>query len=564
MRPTKSKHIFRSIQWFGLCLVAFVLFCSCGSNSTVREKIVVSTPDQINSKAAGIIADDLKDENGNSLVFHDSLNIKNAEIVKAIYADNHYSLLWSSNGSFQPASDSLIKMINSGMSFGLFPADYYQKKITDLRDELQKATSASTKLDVNKWTYFDMLSTSAFIQFVKDLKVGRLIQDSVLIKDSSLTPVFFVAQKDSFSLQAIDSFANHLEPALKDYQQLKKALQRFLPKANLKTYSLIKTKDSLLLPKYVYKRLLEEDSLKMAPVKNPDSATIAQAVSKYQKWKKLKVDGKITPSLVKRLNETDKEKFVRIAITLDKYKMLPKLPVDYIWVNLPAYSMEVRSGDSLVLKSKIICGKPTTRTPELTSAISDMITYPKWTIPESIIKKEVLPGLQKDPGYLQRKGFNLFDDNGNEVNPYGINWAKYKNAIPYKVVQGSGDANALGVMKFNFANPYSVYLHDTNQRYLFGRSSSALSHGCVRVQQWKELADYLLRRDSTADSSKAVPIDSLNSWLAEKKKKLIRVRQQLPLFIRYFSCEGKDGRLVVHEDIYEEDRKIRDKIFASK
>jgi L,D-transpeptidase YcbB len=409
-----------------------------------------------------------------------------------------------------------------------------------------------------------MLSTSAFMQAVKDLKAGRLLPDSVLVKDSSLTPEFFAAQKDTFAKLSIVEFTRNLEPGITAYHELKTALQNFLPKANLRRYTLVKTNDSLLLPKLVYKRICEEDSLKIKPGKEPDSTTISTAIAKYQKWKKLKADGKISKALVKRLNETDREKFIRIAITLDKYKMLPPLPETYIWVNLPAYYMEVRDGDSVVLRSKIICGKPATRTPVLTSAITDMVTYPQWTIPPGIIKKEVLPALQRNPGYIQSKGSSLVDEKGNEVDPYSINWAKYSKSIPYRVVQGSGDDNALGVIKFNFPNPHFVYLHDTNQRYLFGKSSRALSHGCVRVQQWRELAYYLLRRDSLADSSKRVPLDSLNSWLAQKKKKYIRVRQQLPVFIRYFSCEGRGGRLVLHEDIYEEDKRIREKVFASK
>ena len=264
------------------------------------------------------------------------------------------------------------------------------------------------------------------------------------------------------------------------------------------------------------------------------------------------------------MNNTDKETFIRIAITLDKYKSLPALPAEYIWVNLPGYYLEVREGDSVVLSSKFICGKATTKTPQLNSVITDMITYPQWTIPESIIKKEILPGLKRSAAYTQKRDYSIVDHKGNELNPFEVNWAKYKNSIPFKVIQGSGDANALGVMKFNFSNPYEVYLHDTNQRYLFDRKSRALSHGCVRVQKWKELAYFIIRKDSLADSTKYIPIDSVNSWLAQKKKKVIKVHQQLPLFIRYFSIEGKKRQLVLHEDIYEEDKRFREKFFGKK
>ena len=172
------------------------------------------------------------------------------------------------------------------------------------------------------------------------------------------------------------------------------------------------------------------------------STVLATAIKRYQHSKKIKEDGKISPALVTRLNNSDKEKFIRVAITMDKYKMLPPLPTEYLWVNLPSYYLELRDSDSVVLRSKIICGKPETKTPQLTSAISNMVTYPQWTIPESIIKKEILPALKKNSGYTQKKGFSIVDLKGNEVNPATVSWAKYKNSIPYKVVQGSGDANA--------------------------------------------------------------------------------------------------------------------------
>lgn len=547
-----------------LLALLFVVFFAfgCGNDVSINEKVLVNSSDEIDQKAEKIIEGSLESTLLPVLIRDSSK--KNSALLKAFYESKDFGLLWSSNARFNSETDSLLELIKNAEQFGLFPSDYNFQKLSALKTDLQKDSAANGKHDATKWSYFDMLSTSAFMQVVKDLKVGRLLPDSVLVKDSSFTPVFFAAQKDTFAKLSIAAFTHNLEPPLKGYHELKAALHHFLPKANLKRYTLIKTTDSLLLPKAVYKRIAEEDSLKIKPLKDPDSTVVSHAVTKYQKWKKQKADGKISKALVKRLNETDREKFIRIAITLDKYKMLPALPDAYIWVNLPSYYMEVRDADSVVLRSKIVCGKPATRTPLITSAITDMITYPQWTIPPGIIKKEVLPALQRNPGYIHNKGFSLIDEKGDEVNPYSVNWAKYSKGIPYRVVQGSGDDNALGVMKFNFPNPHSVYLHDTNQRYLFGKSSRALSHGCVRVQQWRDLAYYLLRRDSLVDSSRTVRVDSLNSWLAQKKKKYIRVRQQLPLFIRYFSCEGRNGKLVLHEDIYEEDKRIRERLFASK
>src|SRR5258705_13343903 len=110
--------------------------------------------------------------------------------------------------------------------------------------------------------------------------------------------------------------------------------------------------------------------------------------------------------------------------------------------------------------------------------------------------KVILPSLKKYHGYLAEKGYSLLDEKNEEVDPYFIDWSKYKTGIPYKVVQGSGDDNALGILKFNFPNKYSVYLHDTNQRYYFSRQFRSLSHGCVRVQEWQKLSQFILNNDS--------------------------------------------------------------------
>jgi murein L,D-transpeptidase YcbB/YkuD len=133
-------------------------------------------------------------------------------------------------------------------------------------------------------------------------------------------------------------------------------------------------------------------------------------------------------------------------------------------------------------------------------------------------------------------------------------------------VQGSGDENALGVLKFNFPNKYSVYLHDTNQRYLFSRAIRSLSHGCVRVQEWEELAYYIIRydyKDRPLEDGLAAE-DSLSAWLQRKEKHTIPVKKRLPVYIRYFTCEGKDGKLLFYDDIYGEDKALRERFFAVK
>jgi len=144
---------------------------------------------------------------------------------------------------------------------------------------------------------------------------------------------------------------------------------------------------------------------------------------------------------------------------------------------------------------------------------------------------------------------------------------KYKKGIPWKIIQGSGDDNALGIFKFNFNNPYSVYLHDTNQRYLFQNANRAISHGCVRVQNWQSLAFYIARNDSaSAEDGQEISYntDSIKNWINNKSRKRIMVKKRIPLFIKYFTCEAKDNKVIFYDDIYKEDHFLAQKYFAEK
>jgi len=545
-----------------LAVILFFALASCNDEQKdVSDKEIVESPEQINARAEEVIRGTLREILQNDKDLPDSFKVKNASILQYLYDQNSFAPVWSSKGNFTPAANSLFSFINRSMEWGLFPQDYYFDRLASLRFQLAD-TSGEKNLNASTWAYNDLLYSSAFVQLVKDIKIGRLLPDSNVAKDSTLTPDFFSSMLNVYK-QVLNSAFISLEPQHSDYKKLKAGIRSFLDSANFKSYTFISSGDSNQLRQLLYKRLSEEDTTLM-PEDHPDSIQVAEAIKKYQKRKELKADGRISTTLITRLNNTDREKFIRIAINLDRFKQLESLPEQYIWVNIPGYYLQLRQGDSVALKSRVVVGKPITKTPIITSAISDMITYPKWTIPESIIKKEILPGLKKDSGYTIRKGYSLIDKDGNEINPYTVDWKKFKENIPYKVVQGSGDDNALGVLKFNFPNKFSVYLHDTNQRYFFSRSSRALSHGCVRVQSWKELATFILRNDSL-HSTNAVKVDSLESWLARKEKRYVPVRKRIPLFIRYFTSDvNEEGKIVFYEDVYGEDKRIREKIFASK
>ena len=564
------KKRFLNFIRLGICL----LFISCNNNKDLKEKQLVKNPEQMNKAAGDYIHQALDFALNNKGKVDDSIHLYLSSITNNFYNGNDYTPVWSNKEKWMPLVDSLMLYMARSKEDGLYPNDYHTKFLQSLKTSLD-ADSIKRK-DAVLWAKADLMLTDGLLHIMKDLKEGRLQPDSLTLnKDSVIDENFFTSKlKELTQQRQLNLLLSSLQPKHKGYWQLKNSIKSFLDSMDTKKYTYINypykkgdKKDSVYFIKTLQKRLKEGNYFVLADQK-PDSIQLANALKKYQKQKGLKVDGKISTALIRQLNTTDLERFKRIAITLDRYKQLPpEMPQKYIWVNLPGFYLWVIDHDTIAIESKIICGKPDTRTPLLTSEISDMVTYPTWTVPNSIIAKEMLPGLKRSSGYLARKGFSLFNYKGEEIDPSTINWAKYKRAIPFKIRQGSGDANALGIYKFNFNNKYSVYLHDTNQRYLFKNSSRALSHGCVRVQEWEKLAFYIARNDSMFSQRPDAlhyNTDSIKNWIANKERHRIDVRIHIPLYIRYFTCEGKKGKIHFYDDFYNEDKILEEKYFADK
>jgi murein L,D-transpeptidase YcbB/YkuD len=551
--------------------VLFLLLLSCQQSEAPdpKEKDIVEKPEQIDVRKAKNIEEALLYAIQNNGRINDTVLLRLDTMLLTVYKERRFSPLWSKDELISPLADSLIDFIEHSKEYGLFPSDYHNKALHNVQALL--ATDSASQKNAALWSRADLMLTDAFFLISKHLKQGRLSFDSVTLRtDTILTDSFYNSLlADLKWKQNVKAVFHALEPKHRGYDSLKAGLKFFLD--SIKTFKrythvIYPNKDSAAMYQQLQRRLFEEDILP-SPSEFVDSAQWKTVISNYQKTHGLKVTGKINENTINRLNNTDWEKFKQIVINLDRYKLLPDtMPEKYVWVNIPSYYLHLIDSDTVVFKSRIVVGKPQTRTPVLTSRITDMITYPQWTIPTSIIVKEVLPGVKKNPNYFTKHGYSLIDGEGNEVDPATVNWQKYSKGIPYKVIQGSGDANALGVLKFNFSNKYSVYLHDTNQRYLFSNSNRSLSHGCVRVQEWQKLAKYLIANDSInrKPNTSFIGSDSLKVWLQRKEKHYLPVRNRVPLFIRYFSCEGINGKVKFYEDIYREDKILRERYFADK
>ena len=564
----KKSSSYPFIPFFALLL----FLAACNNTKKPPGSDIASSPEQLDKKVSDNTRKTLEYATANNGNIGDSVFLTNTKLIQLIYEKGRYEPVWSSKEQWKASGDSLFRFIADAKHYGLFPEDYHFLQLDSIhRMFLNDSLAKTDRRDAVLWSKADLMLTDAFMQMVKDIKLGRLPKDSITLRtDSVLTDDFYIKQWNAVNQSVSLSRVMHsLEPKQRGYRALKAGIQKFLDSADNRPFTIVPSPGKDPASRDTYKKALQirlyEGGFIATDSIPADSATLAEGVRKFQKRQGITVDGKAGEGTLRLLNLSDQDKFIRIAISMDRYKSLPDtMPSRYVWVNLPSYYLQLLDHDTVKLLSKIVCGKPLNRTPLLTSAISEMITYPQWTIPTSIIAKEILPAAKKNPGYFAKKGFSLIDKDGNEVDPYSVDWSKYSKGIPYKVVQGSGDDNALGILKFNFNNKYAVYLHDTNQRYLFAQAVRSLSHGCVRVQEWEKLAYNILQYDNPDEKKLQAKEDSLSSWLSRKEKHSIGIRNRLPVFIRYFTCEGRGDGIVFYDDIYNEDKLIREKYFAGK
>jgi murein L,D-transpeptidase YcbB/YkuD len=489
----------------------------------------------------------------------------------AAYKDANYEPLWIKDEGLTNNGQTLINFIRNARSYGLIPEAYNLQKITSQYNKLQlDSLWENERKNPKNWARIDILLTDAFLSISRNLDRGYIPLDS-LSKDVTYSAAKYKealinTRKTDNLLQILESF----EPKSKSYQDLKKLLPNFLSAADFsKKYTFIDypiTNKNKFVAQIIKRS--KEENLLPNDVTNLDSIELSNLVKRIQEKKNLEIDGKYGRQLILALNNTDSEKFLKIVINMDRLRRnREEYPNRYLWVNLPSFYLQVFENGETKIESKVIIGKPNTRTPLITSKINQITTYPTWTIPTSIISKEILPNIKKNNNYLNRKGYSIFDASGQKVNPDSVNWSSYEKGIPFKVVQPGGDANSLGIMKFNFPNKYSVYLHDTNQRSLFNNSFRSLSHGCVRVQNWDSLYQYIILSDKRANdddiASNGVLVDSVKTWLNAKKRRTVSIVNELPIYIRYYTAASKNGKIEFYEDVYGEDNKIRNLIMKS-
>jgi len=220
---------------------------------------------------------------------------------------------------------------------------------------------------------------------------------------------------------------------------------------------------------------------------------VATSLLRFQRRHGLTQDAVIGPETLRWLNVTPKKRARLLANNfLKKSRYSASLNKRFLLINIPAFEMVLVEHDEVLLKSRVIVGKPNRQTPMLSSQISNVVLNPSWRVPRRLLRRDLLPKVREDGQYISRRNFDVFNAKGVIIQKSPEEWQELaRGRFPYRLVQRPGKENTLGRYKFYFENDYSVYLHDTVDKSLFEESNRALSSGCIRVENVESLANWM-------------------------------------------------------------------------
>ncbi len=299
-------------------------------------------------------------------------------------------------------------------------------------------------------------------------------------------------------------------------------------------------------------------AIAQAPAADPTlyDTALERAVRRFQKMAGLKPDGIIGKGTIGALNRRNshagrKARIDKLALNMERLRWMPRdFGNPHFLVNVPAFEVYLYENGKQRWKSRVITGKPKNQTYFFSDYIEYVVFNPYWGVPQSIIRKEFIPKLMKNPYWLDKEGYEVRDAKGRVISSASVNWASWRNAkrIPFNIRQLPGDKNALGRIKVLFPNKHAIYMHDTPFKGLFKRRQRAFSHGCVRVQKPVELAELVSGLD---------PFE-IENYLKEGKNKQIKLKQRIRVHIAYFTVwPDNAGKLHYYKDVYGRDKLLK-------
>ena len=493
------------------------------------------------------------------------------EALRSVYAQRANAPLWSRDGRATPQAQALIRELQRADTYGLQREDYAGDAIAALAQQ----PSGSAVADAARWGRFDVQLSGAALRFMSDLHYGRVKPTSVGFNLPTMHQRIDLGASLSALADATDvaKAINEIEPPFHHYALLKDTLTKYLGLTQHPELKNLPAISGSIKPGNAYagapalRRLLVALGDLPAGGSTPADETtltpeLSAGVRAFQQRHGLTPDGALGKTTFTALTTPFAKRVRQMDLTLERWRWLPPFDTPPIIVNIPQFRLfafrttEDRVAD--ILQMDVIVGKTYTQTPVFESDMRYVVFRPYWDIPPSILRKEMLPKIRANPGYVAANRLQIVGGQGDDSPVVAPSPAAIEGLASGKLRlrQIPGPDNALGLVKFMFPNVYNVYLHSTPAHRLFGETVRAFSHGCIRVSDPAALGTYVMR-------------DEPGEWTREKveaamngtKTQRVNLQHPIRVLILYGTALATEaGPVLFFDDLYGLDRKLEQQL----
>ncbi len=486
--------------------------------------------------------------------------------IAAWYAARNYTPAWLQGTQLSSAGADLLRELRAAEARGLKSGDYRGNALATEVINLSRDATFDQRLAL------DVALTVRAARFLTDLHAGRIspanaghdleVPHAALDLRTALS-----ALTTSRDMAAV---LTDYEPPFHHYDLLKRALLRYRELALEPGLTDLPAPASRSVKQgEVYagaaalRRLLV--ALGDLPATTPeidrlDPALVA-GIKAFQQRHGLAADGAIGSRTFAALTRPLSERVQQLEWAMERARWLPpRLGSPPLIVNIPQFKLfafeTTDDREERMLQMNVVVGKafPSSSTPVFAADMRYLVLRPYWDVPASIVRRELLPKIRRDPQWIDRNGFELVQGQ-NDTSPVVAVTPENIEALAegrLRIRQRPGLSNALGTAKFMFPNRYNVYLHGTPAQNLFAEASRAFSHGCVRVQDPIALAEFLLRDEPDWPRSRIE--QALRTPVAQR----INLRKPVRVFIFYATAIATEsGQVLFFEDLYGHDRRLK-------
>ncbi len=468
--------------------------------------------------------------------------------MTSFYNARNYQFAWFTGNGLTEQARGFWNLHNYQTSYGkdtLLKNKSLQKRMDNYVEEAEGFNvSPKDKNIVNT----ELLLTQHFIiyslnniedGYIKRKEMERFIpikkQDALLLADSLITK----KHKDNKYYEDVNNSYKLLKEKLKAYYAIsQQGGWPTIPASAKKLKPGVSSPEVILLKKRL--SLTSDMAADTTPIFNP---ALSAGINNFQTRFGYTPTGVLSEQQIKDMNVPVTDRIKQLLVNMGRMQWIIQEPKGkMIVVNIPEFILHVKDGTQKVFDMNVVVGKEGHNTMMFTGNLNQVVFSPYWNVPPSIVRKEILPAMERNPNYLAD---NNMETVGNDED------------LPV-IRQLPGDGNSLGKVKFLFPNSFNIYFHDTPAKSLFNKDKRAYSHGCIRLSDPAKMANYLLQDDPEWSP------ENIDAAMNSGTEKYVKLKNPVPVLITYYTAWVDDnGLLHFAEDIYDHDKVIMSKMFTN-